>query len=328
LKIVVLGSNSFSGAHFIARLLKEHHQVLGISRSGENSKIFRPYSWEKSQGHFLFLQADMNKNHPTIIKEIKRFDPEVIINFAAQSMVAESWNFPQHWYQTNLVALSLFIDEIINLPRLIRYIHVTTPEVYGSTHDWIAEHSHFAPSTPYAVSRAAADMHLAVMHHSRNLPVIFTRTANIYGPGQPLYRIVPKTILSALLDRKLYLDGGGTSKRSFIHIHDASEATLKIVTAGEIGSTYHISTNEVISIRDLVRKIYEKVKGNFEENVTITEDRVGKDSGYFLRSTKIRQELNWEPKVNLDFGLEQTIEWVGNNLKELSLLPVNYRHKA
>ena len=328
MKFVVIGSNSFSGSHFVSKLIDEKHQILGISRSREYEKVFTPYSWKVDRSDFTFIKADLNKDNLLISKKIKEFDPEIIINFAAQSMVAQSWDFPQDWYQTNVVSLSLLIDEIRKLPSLRKYVHVTTPEVYGSTTDWISENSQFSPSTPYAVSRAAGDMHLLTMYRAKNFPVVFTRTANVYGPGQALYRIVPKTILSALLNRNLLLDGGGTSRRSFIHIDDASDATYRVAKSGVIGETYHISTNELISIKQLVQKIFEKTNGDYAKNVVEIEDRVGKDLGYFLDSSKIRKELNWQSKVSIDEGLKQTILWAIENLQELSGKSLNYEHKA
>lgn len=328
MKFVVIGSNSFSGSHFVSRLIDEKHQILGFSRSAEYDKVFTPYSWKKDRNDFIFVKADVNKDHFLISKKIKEFEPEVIVNFAAQSMVAQSWDFPEHWYQTNVVALSLLIEELRKLPSLRRYVHVTTPEVYGSTTDWIAENTQFSPSTPYAVSRAAGDMHLLTMYRAKNFPVVFTRTANVYGPGQALYRIVPKTILSSLLNRNLLLDGGGTSRRSFIHIDDASEATYRVARLGALGETYHISTNELISIKELVQKIFEKTKGDYEKNVVETQDRIGKDLGYFLDSSKIRKDLNWQPNLSLDEGIRQTILWANENLQELSGKSLNYEHKA
>ena len=328
MKFVVLGSNSFSGSHFISRLMDANHEILGISRSIENDKVFTPYSWKESVNGFTFVKADLNKDLLFIIEKIKQFAPEFIVNFAAQSMVAQSWDLPQHWYQTNVVSLSELIDQLRILPSLRKYIHVTTPEVYGSTSEWISENSKFSPSTPYAVSRAAGDMHLLTMYRAKRFPVVFTRTANVYGPGQALYRIVPKTILSSLLHKNLHLDGGGMARRSFIHIEDASEATYRVAISGELGETYHISTNELISIKDLVQKIFKKTNGNYGKNVIETEDRIGKDLGYFLNSSKIKKELNWQPKVNLDEGLDQTILWVNDNLQELSRKSLNYEHKA
>jgi dTDP-glucose 4,6-dehydratase len=126
----------------------------------------------------------------------------------------------------------------------------------------------------------------------------------------------------------LLLDGGGTSRRSFIHIDDASEATYRVARLGALGETYHISTNELISIKELVQKIFEKTKGDYEKNVVETQDRIGKDLGYFLDSSKIRKDLNWQPNLSLDEGIRQTILWANENLQELSGKSLNYEHKA
>jgi dTDP-glucose 4,6-dehydratase len=300
MKFVVLGSNSFSGSHFVSRLITAKHEILGISRSLENDKVFTPYSRKESVTGFTFVKADLNKDLLFIVKKIKEFSPEVIVNFAAQSMVAQSWDFPQHWYQTNVVSLSELIDQLRILPSLRKYVHVTTPEVYGSTAEWISENSQFSPSTPYAVSRAAGDMHLLAMFRAKNFPVVFTRTANVYGPGQALYRIVPKTIMSSLLNKNLYLDGGGTARRSFIHIDDASEATYSVAISGEFGETYHISTDELISIKELVQKIFVKTNGNYDQTVIEKEDRIGKDLG-----TIIEEET--ENLVSLIFNLPNKV---------------------
>ena len=110
--------------------------------------------------------------------------PELVVNFAAQGMVAESWLNPTHWYRTNVVAQVALHDALRQKPFLQKYVHVTTPEVYGSTDGgWINEHNHFSPSTPYAVSRAACDLHLHSFHEAYDFPVVFTRAANVYGPA-------------------------------------------------------------------------------------------------------------------------------------------------
>jgi dTDP-glucose 4,6-dehydratase len=193
--------------------------------------------------------------------------------------------------------------------------------------DWIEENTIFNPSTPYAVSRAAGDMHLINYINQKKFPAIITRTANVYGPGQQIYRIVPKAIISALSNRKLMLDGGGSSVRSFIYIDDASEATLKLCTEGKIGETYHISTQKTVSIRELVEIIFLITGQNFEESVAFGDDRLGKDFGYLLKSDKIRNQLMWQDQISLKFGLENTIQWVRDNLDYLLKQPTEYKHK-
>ena len=132
---------------------------------------------------------------------------------------------------------------VANMKNLKKYVQITTPEVYGSTANWINENAEFNPSTPYAVSRAASDMSLKAYINSFDFPAVFTRAANVYGPGQQLYRIIPRTIYSLKFGEKLQLHGGGKSERSFIHINDVCRATMQIMLNAKIGETYHISTN-------------------------------------------------------------------------------------
>ena len=328
MRIVIIGSNSFSGAHFAARALDDGHSVLGISRSPEPHEAFLPRLWkEKPSGEYEFLQADLNKDLPLVNGEMTNFNPEIVVNFAAQSMVGQSWDFPEHWYQTNVVSLSALVRVLQGLPSLVKYVHVTTPEVYGSTSDWITENETFSPSTPYAVSRAAGDWHMLAMHKATGFPVVFTRAANVYGPGQQLYRIIPKAVLSARLSRELPLHGGGTSRRSFIHIDDVADATLKITKHGKPGRTYHISTNKLISIRDLVTRAFELAGVDSAHFLAPTHDRLGKDSGYFLDSSRLRDEFGWEPRIELEEGLTSVITWVDEYLDELAGMPAEYIHR-
>ena len=138
---------------------------------------------------------------------------------------------------------------------------------------------------------------------------------------------MPRVILSALTGKKLPLQGGGKSIRSFIHISDVNNALDLITTSGKIGESYHISTNELITIHELVQKIASKMNVNFEKLVEVTADRPGKDYAYKLNSEKIRTELGWSDEVNLNQGLDRTIEWVNRNLSELRNMPTEYSHR-
>jgi dTDP-glucose 4,6-dehydratase len=208
-----------------------------------------------------------------------------------------------------------------------KFIHFTTPEVYGSTSGWLKESFNFAPSTPYAISRAAGDWHLKALFENNGFPVIFTRAANVYGPGQQLYRIIPKTILSALTGKKLSLHGGGKSIRSFIHINDVSTALTAIMNSGEVGQSYHISTNEMISIFDLVHGLASLLGVEINDLIEQGPERAGKDFAYQLSSEKIRSELGWRDEVTLVKGLEDTLDWAKSNLDTLMSLPDTYEHK-
>lgn len=326
-RFLIIGSNSFSGAQFIKYLLQNDYEVVGISRSEEINAVYLPYKWEKLEGIFKFHQIDINHQLGELIDIMVDFKPEYIVNFAAQGMVAQSWETPQDWYQTNVVAQVKLHDQLRKLKFIKKYVHVTTPEAYGSTEGWIKESFLFSPSTPYAVSRAACDLHLMSFFKAYQFPVVFTRAANVYGPGQQLYRIIPRTMLYARLGKKMNLHGGGLSIRSFIHMNDVSSATLKIATNGIPGESYHISTNDKISIRGLVEKICDLTSTSFSDLVNVSDDRLGKDQAYLLDSNKLRNDFSWQDEIGLNEGLTDTLTWVDNNLDLLENLPADYIHK-
>lgn len=327
-RFLVIGSNSFSGAHFCGYLLRHGHEVIGASRSPEPNSVFLPYRWLADQKRFRFEQVDLNHHLGKLINLVQDFQPEYVINFASQGMVAQSWKTPEHWYQTNVVAQVKLHDQLRQLPGLKKYVHITTPEVYGSTEGWISENFQFAPSTPYAVSRAACDLHLVSFFKAYQFPVVFTRAANVYGPGQQLYRIMPRAMLFARLGKTLPLHGGGHSVRSFIHIEDVADATHRIALKGKPGDAYHISTNQTVSIRGLVEQICDLTRVSFENLAEVTEERLGKDQAYLLDSQKIRTELGWQDQISLADGLATTLTWVDDNLSTLKTLPAEYIHKS
>lgn len=325
-KVLVIGSNSFSGASFINHTLDKDIQLIGTSRSAEPVDALLPYKW-RDHSNFTFHQLDLNRDLDAMIDLIKQEKPDYVVNFAAQSMVAESWKYPADWFMTNTVSTVKLHDALRQCDFMKRYVHVSTPEVYGSCSGFVDEAFPFNPSTPYAVSRAAADMSLRTFHAAYQFPVVTTRAANVYGPGQQLYRIIPRTILFIMLGRKLQLHGGGVSTRSFIHMKDVSDATWRIMLNGKDGDTYHISTNDVISIRDLVERICQKLDVPFDKHVEVVGERLGKDAAYHLESKKLRKELDWKDHVSLDEGLDDCIAWIKDHFETLKSQPYDYEHK-
>jgi dTDP-glucose 4,6-dehydratase len=326
-KFLIIGSNSFSGAQFIDYLLDNKQKVMGVSRSNPLNPVFLPYKNSQNLNLFQFHQIDINSDLDKLFDLLQQFNPEYIVNFAAQGMVAQSWKTPEHWYQTNVVGQVKLHDVLRKLSFIKKYVHVTTPEVYGSTNGWVTESFNFNPSTPYAVSRAACDLHLMSFFKAYQFPVVFTRSANVYGPGQQLYRIIPRAMLYARLGKKMQLDGGGKSIRSFIHMRDVSDATYRIALSGRIGQTYHISTRDYLSIRDLVEKIAILTNVQFSKLAEVSGDRLGKDQAYLLESKKLREELYWTDQINLDMGLQDTLSWIDKNLDILKTQNADYVHK-
>ena len=329
-KIAVIGSNSFSGSSFVAYALDQGASVLAMSRSQEPHPAFLPYRWSASgpdPARFRFETLDLNHDTDRIAAAIEAFRPDSVVNFAAQSMVAESWQHPDHWYQTNVVANVRLHDRLRRFDFLRRYVHVSTPEVYGSCSGNVTETAPYNPSTPYAASRAACDLHLTTFFKNYRFPVVFTRAANVFGPAQQLYRIIPRTALYVLTGRRLQLHGGGHSVRSFIHIRDVAEGTLRIARHGVPGEVYHLSTPVTHSIRDVVATVCRKLGARFEDVVEIVGDRPGKDAAYLLDSAKARQELGWTDTIPFDQGVDETLAWVRQHLEVLRNQPFDYIHK-
>jgi dTDP-glucose 4,6-dehydratase len=326
-KFLILGSNSFSGATFVAYLIAQGHDVLATSRSPEPHPAFLPYKWQSTTDAVRFQTIDINHDLDSLDALLKREKPTHVVNFAAQSMVGESWINPDHWMMTNVVSTVRLHERLRRYDGLQRYVHVTTPEVYGSTEGWVREDHPFNPSTPYAVSRAAGDLSLRTYHQTYDFPVLFTRAANVYGPGQQLYRIIPRTILAAIGGQKLRLDGGGVSVRVFIHMRDVADATLRIALGGRVGQSYHISGYELVSIRQLVETILQRLGRRFEDCVEIGPDRPGKDTSYTLDSFKLRSELGWRDRFSLVEGIDDVIAWAERFKDALPGLPAKYEHK-
>jgi len=326
-RIAVLGSNSFAGAWFVDVALSAGHGVLGVNRSAEGSAIFLPYRANSRAKDYVFRQLDLNRDAEAICEALVAYEPEYIVDFAGQGMVAESWRRPEQWYRTNIVAKVRLHDFLRQQPWLRKYVRASTPEVYGSAAHRIREDQPYAPSTPYAVSHAAIDMSLAAFFRNYGFPMVLTRFANFYGPGQQLYRIVPRTVIYALAQRKLQLHGGGTSIRAFIHARDVAEGMLAVVERGRPGEVYHFSPDDFHSIREVVETICIQLGVPFDTVAQVAADRPGKDQAYLMDAGKARSELGWSPRYSLAQGVRETIRWVQDNFDEIRSLEWDYVHK-
>lgn len=327
MKVVVIGSNSFSGSHFVDFLLeKTEYYVIGISRSPEKKDIYLPYK-KRDLSRFEFHQLDLNRNMPEILRLLDEHQAEYVVNFASQSMVGQSWENPDHWYNTNVLSIVKLTNELKERKYLKKYVHISTPEVYGACAGRIKEHNTFNPSTPYAGSRAAADNFIQMLIRQFNFPAVFTRAANVYGPGQQLFKIIPRSIVYIKKGKKIPLHGGGYARRSFIHIKDVCEATLKIMEKALPGEVYHLSTDILHPIRNLVKLICEKMNIEFDSSVEDVSTRRGLDDAYILDSGKAYQDFGWKAKILLTEGLNEVITWAEDNWRIISSESTEYLHK-
>lgn len=326
-KMVIIGCNSFTGAYVVDELLATgQYYVIGVDRE-EKTDAFLPYVSRKLS-KFQFFKADINKN----MEELKMFlmseQPDYVMNLAALSEVAPSWDNPAQWMRTNVVSLTELVDFLRQLPSLKKFTQVSTPEVYGSVTGRIDETAPLYPSTPYAVSKAGFDFLLNAFFKNYNFPVVYMRASNVYGAGQQLFKIVPRTIIYLRLGKTLQLHGGGTAVRSFIHVRDVARAYIDGVLKGKAGEVYHVSPDDSIRIRDLVKQICEMVGKDFDSATEEVEARMGHDDVYMLDSSKAREEFGWRPTVSLQTGLGETIEWINKNWEEIKEQSLEYVHVA
>ncbi len=328
--IAIIGIHSFSGSSLAKHLLSNGENIIGFARSKEVDKTFLAFrNLNKDiSDKCTVIQANLLNDAELIADTIRNNRVEIVLNFAAQSMVSESWISPSDWYDVNVSAFAKLVQNLsFSKPKhLQKFINFSTPEVYGNTEGSVSENWDFNPTTPYAISRAASDFHLRAFHSNFGFPVIFTRTSNIYGPHQKLYRMIPKLILKVKMNSKFELHGGGSSRRSFIHADDVSQALFRIIQDGEIGSTYHISTKEFISIFEIAQKVVTQLNGDFASCVNLVDERKGKDHAYLLNSDKIRLDLGWSDSITLGNGIEDVINWIERDWEILKNLPLEYIH--
>lgn len=324
-QIIILGSNSFAGSSFVDYCLEKNLKVIGISRSSEKIQYEIKYKNNKKLKNFRFYKIDINKDLHKLKKIIKK--KSTIIDFAGQGMVSESWRNPEHWFQTNVLA-KIKLIELLKKIKIQKYIRISTPEIYGSSKKKLTENNRHNPNTPYALTHSTIDQFLTLQKKYYDFPCIILRFSNFYGEYQPLYRIIPKTIISILNKKKLELHGNGTSLRSFIYIKDFCNA---IYLASCLKKTknfiFNISSNEILSIKKLVQLICKKMNYNFNNLIRATSDRVGKDKMYFMNSSKAKSVLNWQNETNLSNGIDKIIILMKKNFKKIKLLKTSYTHK-
>jgi dTDP-glucose 4,6-dehydratase len=325
---VVLGANSFSGQDFVDLLLDEPtNRVLGISRSPQRSALFIRHLARTAATNYRYIQIDLNRQMPELLALLDAEQPAWIVNFAAQSEVGPSWIHPEHWFQTNCVALAELVNHLSRRDYLERYLHISSPEVYGSCEGRVTEVAPLNPSTPYAASKAAADLLLKTYYQHLDFPLLSVRATNVYGPGQQLFKIIPRSIINIKLGKTIPLHGGGRAVKSYIHIRDVSRGELAILDRGQTGEVYHLSPERGVAVRDLVQLICSAMGVTFEDVTDAVDERLGQDEAYVIDSARARAELGWAADISLEDGLAEVIESVETNWDEISQLPLEYEHK-
>tara|TARA_B100000963_G_C22636729_1_gene678001 strand:+ start:2377 stop:3360 length:984 start_codon:yes stop_codon:yes gene_type:complete len=326
MKILILGSGSFAGQALFSDLKTNGFEVIGINRSPIKGKEYWP--WIKNFKEDLDWISFNIKKEPEKFKFIlKTINPTHIVDFMGQGMVAQSWEDPKLWYNTNLSEKSFILENIRELDDLKKYVRASTPEVYGSNKNHINEKSYFNPSTPYAISHAAIDFHLRCLGEKYDFPYSIGRFSNFYGEGQQLYRVIPRAILSCLTGKKFILDGNGMSRRSFIYSSDIVESMKLLLFESPNKSEFNFSGDEEVTIKDLIQLICNVTNNSFDKVVEFGPERPSKDLIYRLDCKKAMELFDWTPKINLKIGLQKTINWIEENINFFKNEDWNYIHK-
>jgi len=325
---VVIGSNCFTGSHIVDALLDDPQaRVLGVSRSPEYKPVFLPYKRRPDCCRFEFRQVDIVRHFDALIALIDEMKPQVVINVAALSEVALSNERPCEYFETNTLAVVKLCEHLRRRPCVKRYVHISSAEILGSCAEPVTESERFDPSTPYAVSKAAADMYLNVLIRNFAFPAIMIRTTNVYGPHQQLYKIIPRTIISLRHGTTVDLHGGGKAMKSFVHIRDVTRGIMAAIDCGQPG-TYHFSAASDLTVADVVRIICRVLGHDFDRATRVVEERLGQDARYWLDCSKAARELGWAPEVRLEDGLKEVISWIEENWTAIMNEPHEYIHTA
>ena len=325
IKIAIIGCNSFSGSHVINKLLENpDYEIIGISREMK-TKLFLPYL-EKDTTRFRFFSMDLNKDMYILCDLLKTEQPEYIMNLAALSEVAPSWQHPEQWFETNVVALTKLINFLKDLKSLKKYTHISSPEVYGTCEGIVKENACMNPTTPYAASKAAADFSIMTFYKNFKFPAVLMRATNVYGPHQQLFKIIPRSVIYLKSGKKIQLHGGGNAVKSYIHISDVAKGYIDGMFKGQPGEIYHLSPDAGTAVKDVVHTICDIMGKNFDESTEMVAERLGQDKAYIIDSQKARVEFGWHPTILLKEGLEETINWVEKYWLEIQNQPLEYIH--
>ena len=240
---------------------------------------------------------------------------DVIVNFAAESHNSLAVLDPARFFRTNVMGTQT-LCEAARRHGVERFHHVSTCEVYGDlpldSDESFTEESPYRPRTPYNASKAGADHAVRAYHETFELPVTITNCANNYGPRQFPEKVIPLFTTNAIDDRELPLYASTQNRREWLHVDDHCGAIDLVLEHGRVGETYNVGSGLEKSVEEIANLVLE-LTGKPESLKTIVPDRPGHDRRYLLDSSKLRQELGWEPEIGFEDGLRATVEWYGAN---------------
>lgn len=326
--ILVAGGAGFIGANFVHHVVSLGNDVVtldALTYAGNRASLA---SFEGNSRH-TFVEGSIS-DRGLIDKLLAERRPRAIVNFAAESHVDRSIDGPAAFIETNILGVFQFLEatraylanEAAGANDEFRFVHVSTDEVYGSIDEGAAaEGSRYAPNSPYAASKAAADHLVRAWHRTYDLPAIVTNSSNNYGPFQFPEKLIPLMIVQAIEEGSLPIYGDGRQVRDWIHVEDHCRAIAAVLERGGPGESYNVGGGDPHANLDVVERlcaIFDRLRprpggGAHAELIEHVEDRPGHDQRYAIDSTKICDELGWRPEIGFDEGLERTVRWYLDN---------------
>jgi len=309
MKLLVTGGLGFIGSNFILRLLDKQSDIeitnIDAELPGSNhanlSKI-------KDSNRYNFVKGNIS-NKKFMEEQISLCD--AVVNFAAESFVDRSINDANPFLVSNIRGAFTILDIITKQNK--RMVQISTDEVFGSLNQGTAnESSKFNPSSPYAATKAAAELLINSFSVTYNSDVLITRCTNNFGPRQFVEKLIPKTIILANQNLKIPIYGKGNNVRDWIFVDDHCDGVENVLFNGKPGESYNISANNEIDNITIVKKILEKMNKP-DDLIDFVEDRPGHDFRYSMDSEKISNELGWKVQTSFDEALEKTIQWYLDN---------------
>jgi dTDP-glucose 4,6-dehydratase len=309
MRLLVTGGLGFIGSNFILKTLDENKdiEIVNIDAQLDGSNIKNLQNLKNSR-NYEFVKGNIT-NKKFMEEQIEKCD--AVVNFAAQSFVDRSINDANPFLVSNIRGAFTILDIITKQKK--RMIQISTDEVFGSLSEGTAnEKSKFNPSSPYAATKAAAELIINSYSVTYGSDVIITRCTNNYGPRQFAEKLIPKTIILANQNHKIPIYGNGSNIRDWIYVDDHCDAVSLVLFNGVSGKSYNISANNEIDNLTIVKKIL-NIMDKSEDLIEFVEDRPGHDFRYSMDSKKITSELNWKTRLSFDKGLEKTIQWYLDN---------------
>ena len=309
MKLLVTGGLGFIGSNFITKILdeKSDFEVINVDAQLHGADK-RNLSGIENNENYEFVNGNIT-NKRLMEELISKCD--AVVNFAAESFVDRSINDANPFLVSNIRGTFTILDIITKQKK--RMIQISTDEVFGSLPKGSAdEQTKFNPSSPYAATKAAAELLINSFSITHNSDVVITRCTNNYGPRQFPEKLIPKTIILAKQERNIPIYGNGKNLRDWIFVDEHCDAVYEILINGKAGQAYNISANNEISNVQIVHKILE-IMGKSNDLIEFVEDRPGHDQRYSLDSSKIKNEFGWSTKINFEEGIRKTIEWYEKN---------------